>query len=94
MAGIGMEVAAQVAAGAVLGWLFDRWQGSSPTGLLTGSVIGIVVGLWSLIRGALQLNRHLDLHHPTAGRGRPLPPDDDGDPTDDWSADEQHREAD
>ncbi len=77
-----MEVAAQVAAGALLGWLFDRWRGTAPTGLLVGSVIGIVIGLWSLVRGALKLNRDLDRQHPTAGRGRPLPlEDDDGD---DW----------
>ena len=77
MGGLGMEVAAQVAAGALLGWLFDRWRGTDPTGLLVGSVIGIVVGLWSLIRGALKLNRELERRHPTTGRGRPIPPDDD-----------------
>ena len=75
MGGLGMEVAAQVAAGAVLGWLWDRWRGTGPTGLLVGSVIGIVVGLGNLIRGALKLNRELDRVHPTAGRGRALPPD-------------------
>ena len=78
MGGLGMEVAAQVAAGALLGWLFDRLRGSGQTGLLVGSVIGIVVGLWSLIRGALKLNRELERRHPTSGRGRPIPPNDDG----------------
>ncbi|MFB3139492.1 MAG: AtpZ/AtpI family protein [Phycisphaerales bacterium] len=77
MAGLGMEVAAQVAAGTILGWLFDLLQGTSPNGILVGSVLGIVVGLWSLIRGALKLNRQLDRMHPTTGRGRPLPPNDD-----------------
>ncbi len=77
MGGLGMEVAAQVAAGALLGWLFDRWQDTSPNGLLVGSVIGIVIGLWSLVRGSLKLNRELERHHPTTGRGRPLPPDED-----------------
>ncbi len=72
-----MEVAAQVAAGALLGWLFDRWRGTDPKGLLVGSVIGIVVGLWSLIRGALKLNRELDRQYPTTGRGRPMRPDED-----------------
>ncbi len=83
MAGLGMEVAAQVAAGALLGWLFDRWQGTSPNGILVGSVVGIVVGMWSLINGALKLNRMLDQQHPTKGRGRPLPPDEEDDDVDD-----------
>jgi F0F1-type ATP synthase assembly protein I len=74
MGGLGMEVAAQVGAGALLGWLFDRWRGTAPTGLLVGAAIGIVVGLWSLIKGALKLNRALDRETP---RRRSAPPDDD-----------------
>ena len=61
----------------MLGWLFDRLRDTDPIGLLVGSVIGIVVGLWSLIRGALKLHRELERRHPTTGRGRPIPPDDD-----------------
>ena len=83
MGGLGMEVAAQVAAGAVLGWLYDRWRGTGSTGMLVGSLIGITVGLGSLIRGALKLNRELERQSPTAGRGKPLV-DEDGDDTDDW----------
>ena len=70
MGGLGMEVSAQVFAGAVLGWLFDRWRGTGPTGLVVGSLAGIVIGLWSLIRGALKLNRELERKHPT----RPMLP--------------------
>ena len=83
MGGLGMEVAGQVAAGSVLGWLYDRWRGTGTTGILVGSLIGIAVGLWSMIRGALKLNRELERESPTAGRGKPLV-DDDGDNTDDW----------
>jgi hypothetical protein len=79
MAGLGMEVAAQVAGGALLGWAFDAWRGTAPTGLLVGSVVGIVVGLWSMIRGALKLNRLLDERYPTTGRAKPLPPDEPDD---------------
>jgi F0F1-type ATP synthase assembly protein I len=60
MGGLGMQVASEAGAGALLGWLFDRWRGTAPTGLLVGAVIGIVVALWSLIRGGLKLNRDLD----------------------------------
>ena len=79
MGAIGMEVVSQVAAGALLGWFFDKWRGTAPTGLLIGSVIGIIVGMWSLLRSSLKLNRELERRHPTAGRGRPLPPDEDDD---------------
>lgn len=60
MAGLGMEVAAQAAGGALLGWLYDRWRGTGPTGTIIGAMLGIVVGLWTLIRGGLKLNRQLD----------------------------------
>lgn len=83
MAGIGFEVASEVAAGSVLGWLVDLWVGSAPRGLLTGSILGIAVGMWSLIQGTMKLNRELDRKHPTAGRGRPIPPSDEEAPPDD-----------
>ena len=83
MGGLGMEVAAQVAAGALLGWLYDRWRGAGTTGILVGSLVGIAVGLGSMIRGALKLNRELERQSPTAGRGKPLV-DEDGDDADDW----------
>ena len=93
MGGLGMEVAAQMAAGAGLGWLYDRWRGTGMTGILVGSVTGISVGLWSMIRGAIKLNRQLDRQSPIAGRGKPLPPDDrqDGSDEDDWDKDWKQR---
>lgn len=84
MGAIGMEVVSLVAAGALLGWFFDQWKGTDPSGLLIGSVIGIIVGMWSLIRGSLKLNRELERRHPTAGRGRPLPPEEDDNDKDTW----------
>ena len=90
MGGLGMEVASEVVAGALLGWAFDKWRGTAPTGLLVGSIAGIAVGLWTLVRRGLQLNRLLDEQYPTKGRGTPLPPneetgeeEDDGD----WHSD-------
>ncbi|MHC4989957.1 MAG: AtpZ/AtpI family protein [Planctomycetota bacterium] len=60
MAGLGFQVASEVLAGAALGWLFDLWRGTEPTGMLVGSLIGISVGLFTLISKSLQLNRQLD----------------------------------
>ena len=71
----------------MLGWLWDRWRGTGQNGLLIGSIIGIVVGLWSFIRGAFKLHRRLEEISPTTGRGRPLPPkeEDDWDDREDWN---------
>ena len=83
MAGIGMQVASEVAAGAILGYLFDLWRSVGHVGVLVGSIIGIAVGLWSLIGQTLKLNRQMDRLAPTKGRGTPLPPPDDDDDDDD-----------
>ena len=72
MAGIGMEVASTVAGGALIGWLVDRWRGGT-TWLLVGSIAGLVVGMWTLVRGTLKLNKQLEREAPTKGRGKPLP---------------------
>lgn len=79
MAGLGMEVSSTFAAGALLGWTFDHFRGTGSSGLLTGAIIGIVVGMWIFIRGALKMNRMLDRKHPTLGRGKPFDPDLDED---------------
>ena len=50
MAGLGFEVASQVAAGALLGWLYDQWRGGSRMEVLVGSILGIAVGLFTMIR--------------------------------------------
>jgi len=33
-----------------LGYLFDRWQGTRPTGLIVGLLLGVVVGLYLLAK--------------------------------------------
>ena len=75
MAGLGMEVSSTFAAGALIGWAYDHFKGTGSNGLLTGAIIGIIVGMWILIKGALKMNRMLDRQHPTIGRGRPIDPD-------------------
>lgn len=92
MAGLGFQVASEVAAGALLGWLCDRWRGTDPTGLLVGAIVGIVVGLWSLIRGSLKLNRELDTLHPAGPRitTRTPPEQWDDEKHDDFWPDDDH----
>ena len=60
MAGLGLQTSSEVAAGALLGLAFDWWRGSVGTGVLVGGIVGIAVAMFSLIRGAMRLNREFD----------------------------------
>lgn len=60
MAGLGFQTSSEVAAGALLGLAFDWWRGSGSTGIIVGGVIGIVVGMTSLLRGAMRMNKEFD----------------------------------
>jgi len=59
LAGLGTELMASAAGGALLGWWIDRQLGSSPRALITLSVVGIVGGLYNLIRSELAASREL-----------------------------------
>ncbi|MHC5003983.1 MAG: AtpZ/AtpI family protein, partial [Planctomycetota bacterium] len=76
MAGLGFQSTSEVIAGALLGWLWDLWRGTAPTGVLIGSITGLVVGLYTLVRQSLRLNRRLDeiTRQKRASRGKPAPP--------------------
>ena len=52
-----MELAAAVGGLAFAGYWVDRHYGSQPWGLLIGLVLGIVGGLYNLVREALQATR-------------------------------------
>ena len=54
LAGLGLELAASIAGGALLGWWIDRQLDSAPKALITLSAVGIVGGLYNLIRAALR----------------------------------------
>lgn len=56
-AGLGFELAASIAGGALLGWWVDRQLGTAPRwlGILAG--VGVVGGLYNLIRSALAASR-------------------------------------
>jgi ATP synthase protein I len=57
LTGLGFELVAAIAGGALLGWWIDKQLDSSPKWLITLSVIGIVGGLYNLIRSALSASR-------------------------------------
>jgi F0F1-type ATP synthase assembly protein I len=53
LSGLGLELAAAVAGLALFGYWWDRHFGTEPWGLVVGSVIGVVGGLYNLIRQSL-----------------------------------------
>jgi F0F1-type ATP synthase assembly protein I len=92
MAGMGFQVASEVAAGVLLGWLFDRWRGvpGSNFGVIVGASVGILVGIGSLIRTAVKLNRELDAVSPKRERieYKPGPDEQDSDWEDNTAEDD------
>lgn len=52
LAGAGVELAAGVGGACLLGWWIDRHFGTRPWGLLVCAIVGIVGGLYNLIRRA------------------------------------------
>jgi ATP synthase protein I len=56
-AGIGLELAGAVAGFALLGYWIDRHFGSKPWGLLIGLGLGMVGGLYNLVKEALAATR-------------------------------------
>ena len=56
-AGIGLELAGAVAGFALLGYWIDRHFGSKPWGLVSGLVLGMVGGLYNLVKESLTASR-------------------------------------
>jgi F0F1-type ATP synthase assembly protein I len=59
LAGLGMELAGAVVGGCLLGYWVDRRFGTPPWGVVIGASIGVIGGLYNLIRQAV---------HATSGR--------------------------
>jgi F0F1-type ATP synthase assembly protein I len=53
-AGVGLELAGVVAVLAWLGYAFDNWRGTAPWGVLAGSTIGVVGGLYNLVKQVIR----------------------------------------
>ncbi len=59
-AGLGTELAASVIGLTLLGWWIDYRYKTSPVGILVGSGLGVVGGLYNFLRAALRLSRETD----------------------------------
>ena len=71
--GLGMRAASELVAGIVvgglIGWQFDSWLGTKPAFLIVFFVLGVVAGVWNVIRAASPSSRG-----ELAKRGQEPPP--------------------
>lgn len=58
--GIGLDFAAMVAGGCVLGFAVDAWRGTFPRWTTIGGIVGIVSGGWTAVRLSVRLNRDME----------------------------------
>jgi ATP synthase protein I len=70
LSSIGFELAAAVAGFMLIGYWWDRYFGTNPWGLLTGAALGLIGGMYNMIRQSLVAFKEAD-------RGTRKP---DGDP--------------
>ena len=47
---LAFEFSGTIAAGSMIGWLFDRWLDSAPYGLVVGTLLAVVGGFIRLIQ--------------------------------------------
>ena len=86
MAGLAFIMSSEAAAGAGIGWVVDYFAATTPWGLVLGAILGITVGLTSLLRGAWQLSKAMDAAGTPIG-AKPLPPELE-ETDDDWDSDD------
>ena len=64
--GIGLELAGAIGGLALVGYWIDRRFGTQPWGMLGGVVIGLVGGLYNLVRESLEAVREAKTEDQTA----------------------------
>jgi F0F1-type ATP synthase assembly protein I len=57
LSGIGFELAAAVAGFTMAGYFWDRHFGTGPWGLLIGALLGLIGGMYNLVRRTLAATR-------------------------------------
>lgn len=61
---LGYEFSAAVGGFCFIGWLVDWFCETKPWGLLIGAILGLIGGMYNLIRDALRMSRDQDQHNP------------------------------
>lgn len=55
--GTALDFLFTIFAGAALGWLFDKWQGTAPKGLMIGCGLGFVLAFIRIVRSTMKQER-------------------------------------
>ncbi len=58
LSGLGIELAAAVVGFTLAGYWWDRHFGTGPWGVLTGAILGMIGGMYNLIRQSLLATRN------------------------------------
>jgi F0F1-type ATP synthase assembly protein I len=59
--GVGLELAAAVGGFTLAGYWIDRYYGSQPWGTVIGVILGMIGGLYNLVRQSLQAAREAQI---------------------------------
>lgn len=59
-AAIAFQLAGEVGACLLIGWLLDRWLGTPGRWIAILGIAGVVLGLFHFVRGAIVMNRKLN----------------------------------
>lgn len=57
ISGLGLELTSAILGMLLVGWILDRWLGTSPRWATVGAVVGVLGGGYNFMRRALALNR-------------------------------------
>jgi F0F1-type ATP synthase assembly protein I len=74
-AGVGLELAGAIGGFAFAGYWVDRYFGTNPWGILGGVVLGLVGGLYNLIKESLAAVREAKVEDTLARNDAPRPPE-------------------
>lgn len=80
-AAISFQLAAEVGAALLIGWLLDHWLGTGRRWTAICGIVGLAIAMVAFVTNAIRMNRKLD--RDAAGRRRARSPrhvDDDGGP--------------
>ncbi|MEO1129489.1 MAG: AtpZ/AtpI family protein [Planctomycetota bacterium] len=73
LTGMGTELAGSIIGPGLIGWLIDRWAGTTPTWTLILAAIGIIGGGYNFFRQAMALNRQAAAAYQGSRRPRATP---------------------
>ena len=57
---IAFQLAGEVGACLLIGWLIDRWLGTPGRWIAVGGIVGVALGLFHFVRSAIIMNRRMD----------------------------------